>query len=311
MAPHPQRIISESPSMKKILADIPNIALSHANIFITGETGTGKEVIAQAIHSHSARSQCPFIKVNCAAVPDTLIESEFFGHEKGSFTGANAQHRGRFELADSGTLLLDEVTEIPLLLQAKLLRVVQEQEVERIGGTSPIKIDVRLISTSNHGISSAINQKLLREDLYYRLNVIPIHLLPLRDRVEDILPLTDYYLEKMCHQNGRPLKTLTADARQKLLDYQWPGNVRELANVLERAIIMSPSTTITPDLLLIDQHSLKPSLPIGLSLEQLEQQFILQTFEACQGNRKKTATQLGISLRTLATKLKNYALGFK
>lgn len=192
----------------------------------------------------STRAQKPFIKINCAAVPDTLIESEFFGHEKGAFTGASAKKLGRFELAHGGTLLLDEVTEIPLQLQPKLLRAIQEQEFERVGGTKPVKVDVRLISTSNRDIQAAIADKILREDLYYRLNVVPIHIPPLRERPEDILPLARYFLITMCLENHKETKELTPEAEKKLLSYKWPGNVRELANVIERAVVMDDSSEV-------------------------------------------------------------------
>ena len=237
-------IVGESPAIKKIIEDISQVAKSNASVFISGESGTGKEIIAHAIHYQSNRSQKPFIKVNCAAVPDTLIESEFFGHEKGAFTGAISKKPGRFELANSGTLLLDEVTEIPLTLQAKLLRVIQEHEFERVGGTKPIKIDVRLISTTNRNIKDAIEQKIIREDLFYRLNVVPIYLPPLRERPEDILPLAEHFLRKLCRENHRELKKLTSEAQSKLLGYYWPGNARELANILERAVVMDTGKII-------------------------------------------------------------------
>ena len=220
------KIIYESPAMKQVMKAATQVAKSNASVFIHGESGTGKEVIAQVIHHHSLRSNYPFIKVNCAAVPETLIESEFFGHEKGSFTGANARRLGRFELANKGTLLLDEISETPLALQAKLLRVVQEQEFERVGGVKPVKVDVRLISTSNRDMKEAIAKKMIREDLYYRLNVVPLYLPPLRDRKEDIIPLTHYFLEKIAFENHQESKTLTKEACQKLLDYSWPGNIR-------------------------------------------------------------------------------------
>ncbi|MFZ0564767.1 MAG: sigma-54 dependent transcriptional regulator, partial [Chlamydiales bacterium] len=208
------------------------------SVLIDGESGTGKEVIAGAIHAHSLRANRPFIRVNCAAIPDTLIESEFFGHEKGAFTGASSKHVGRFELADKGTLLLDEVTEIPITLQPKLLRVIQEQEFERVGGTKPVSVDVRLIATSNRNLKEAISEKIFREDLYYRLNVVPIHLPPLRERREEILPLVHHFLHKFCCKNKQKIKTLTPAAQKKLLEYHWPGNIRELANVIERVVVL-------------------------------------------------------------------------
>ncbi len=253
---HPAfQVIGESPAMQKILSDVSQAAKSNASIFITGESGTGKEVIARAIHAQSQRAQKPFIKVNCAAVPDTLVESEFFGHEKGAFTGASAKKLGRFELSSGGTLLLDEITEIPLMLQPKLLRAIQEQEFERVGGTKPVKVDVRLISTSNRDIKEAIAEKVLREDLFYRLNVIPVHLPPLRERKEDILPLARYFLTRLCLENHKEQKSFDRQAEEKLLSYPWPGNVRELANVIERAVVMDDSPVIAPERLFLEKNA--------------------------------------------------------
>lgn len=311
-------VIGESPAMKKIMEDVKQAAKSNASIFIIGESGTGKEVIAQAIHSHSLRASHPFIKVNCAAIPETLIESEFFGHEKGAFTGANAKRLGRFELANKGTLLLDEVTEIPIMLQAKLLRAIQEQEFERIGGTKPVKVDVRIISTSNRNISDAITNKVFREDLYYRLNVVPILLPPLRERREDIIPLALHFLEKFSGRNQREKIKLSNEAQQKLLSYSWPGNVRELANIIERAVVMDNTQIISPEHLILnietnnnhttykDTNEIK--LPIGISLQELEKQFIIETLEKQNNNKTKTAEVLGISIRTLRNKLQEYNL---
>lgn len=316
------KIIGESPVMKHILADVERIAKSNASVFITGESGTGKEIVAHAIHFNSLRAGQPFIKVNCAAVPDTLIESEFFGHEKGSFTGANAKRLGRFELANGGTLLLDEVTEIPLLLQAKLLRVIQEQEFERVGGTKPVKVDVRLISTSNREMKEAIGQKILREDLYYRLNVVPIHLPPLRDRRDDIVPLAEHFLDRMCIENHKERnKVFSPEAKRKLLNYPWPGNIRELANVVERAVVMDNGSTVAPEHLYIEGLSAEKerpamniltddtptiTLPIGISLQELEKRLIVETLAIKRQNRTKTAETLGISIRTLRNKLHEY-----
>lgn len=246
------KIIAQSPAMQKLLQDAKQVAGTNSNIFIHGESGTGKEVLAHVIHNSSLRTSRPFIKVNCAAIPETLIESEFFGHEKGAFTGATARRLGRFELANNGTLLLDEITETPVPLQAKLLRVTQEMEFERVGGTRPIKVDVRLVSTSNRDIKEAIAEKKLREDLYYRLNVVPLFIPPLRDRREDIVPLAEFFLEKTAADNNRAKKTLTQEAKKKLLDYNWPGNVRELSNVIERAVVLDNSKQVAPSQLYIE-----------------------------------------------------------
>lgn len=306
-----KRVIGDSPLMKQILADVAQIAKSNASVFITGESGTGKEVIANTIHSSSPRSQKPFIKVNCAAVPDTLIESEFFGHERGAFTGANNKRLGRFELADGGSLLLDEVTEIPLSLQTKLLRVTQEQEFERVGGSKPISVDVRLISTSNRDVKEAVATKILRADLYYRLNVVPIHLPPLRDRQEDIIPLAEYFLENFCP--GKP-KKITPEAKKKLLGYSWPGNIRELANIIERAVVLDKSPQISAEHLYLDpvvmaaDTSKTNVLPVGITLQELEKKLIIETLQQQQNDHAKAAEILGVTTRVLKSKLQLHNL---
>lgn len=305
------QIIAESPIMKQILGQVINVAKSNASVFIHGESGTGKEVISQAIHQNSLRSGKPFIKVNCAAVPETLMESEFFGHEKGAFTGANARHLGRFELANGGTLLLDEITETPPGLQAKLLRATQEQEFERVGGTKPVQVDVRLISTSNRDMKEAIAEKKIREDLYYRLNVIPIHIPALRERKEDIIPLAEYFLEKMVKDNKKSQKKLTQKAAQKLLDYAWPGNVRELANLMERAVVLDEGTTITPEHIMLENVMTKSeSAPIqtGTTLQELEKKLIIETLHSQKNDQNKAAEILGISLRKLRSKINEFDL---
>jgi two-component system response regulator AtoC len=299
-----QHVVAESPAMKKILIEIEKIAHSHASVFINGETGTGKEVIAHLIHYHSPRAEHPFIKVNCAAIPETLVESEFFGHEKGSFTGAATKRLGRFELAHRGSLLLDEVTEIPAALQAKLLRVTQEQEFERVGGSKPIKVDVRLISTSNRNIKEAMISKVFREDLYYRLNVIPIFLPPLRERKEDIIPLAQFFIERMCQENHVAKKTLNGEAQKKLLDYPWPGNIRELANVIERAIVMDHGSVIQSHQLYLEGSNFTM---LGKTLPELEKQLIVEILQTHQ-NQTQAAEKLGISLKTLRNKLQEHNL---
>lgn len=316
-----QGVVAENSEMQQILKDISRVAKSNASVFITGESGTGKEVFAQAIHDQSLRNNRPFIKVNCAAVPETLIESEFFGHEKGAFTGANQKRIGRFELANGGTLLLDEVTEIPLTVQAKLLRAIQEQVFERVGGSKPIKVDVRIIATSNRDMKQAINDKVLREDLYYRLNVVPIHLPPLRQRSDDIIPLATHFLTRMSKENHKDVKNLSASAKQKLLSYHWPGNVRELANIIERSVVMESKPEITPESIFLEptgdlpaKHSAdleaseEAGLPVGLSLRELEKQLIIETLHVHNNNKKKTAEILGISPRTLRNKLNEYRM---
>lgn len=303
------KVIAESPSMKKLLTDLGKIAKAQASVFITGESGTGKEVIAAAIHELSPRKTAPFIKVNCAAIPEALVESEFFGHERGAFTHAVSRKIGRFELADRGTLLLDEVTEIPLGLQAKLLRAIQEQEFERVGGAKPLHVNVRFIATSNRNMQEAIETKVFREDLFYRLNVIPIHIPPLRERKEDILPLVDHFLLKFCSENHKAKKRLTEKAVDKLLNYPWPGNVRELANIIERTVVLDFEDLIDAEHLYLDTA---PSLKkesggfFGMSLHEMEKRMILETLAFHHQNRTKAASTLGISIRTLRNKLQEY-----
>ena len=304
-------LITESDMMRKILSDVAKIAKSSSSVFISGESGTGKEVIAHAIHAGSHRTLQPFIKVNCAAIPNTLLESEFFGHEKGAFTGAINKKLGRFELADKGTLLLDEISEIPMELQSKLLRAVQEMEFERVGGVRPISVDVRLISTSNRSMKEAIEQKLFREDLYYRLNVVPIHLPPLRERRDDILPLAEFFLKRLCEENQKPIKRLSLNARQKLTDYHWPGNIRELANVMERTVVMNATDIIEAHHVYIDlscpiKEAPSSPIPVGITLAEMEKRLILETLCREKNNRTKAAEILGISIRTLRNKLHLY-----
>lgn len=301
-------LVAHSPAMKRILTDLEKIAKSNASVFITGESGTGKEVIAGAIHELSSRAQHPFIKVNCAAIPETLLESEFFGHERGAFTGAHLRKTGRFELADKGTLLLDEVTEIPLVLQPKLLRAIQEQEFERVGGTRSLKVNLRFLATSNRNMQEAIETKIFREDLFYRLNVVPIQLPPLRERREDILSLAQHFLEKYCAENHKPLKSLTEAAVKKLIDYPWPGNVRELANIIERTVVLDFDAAIDAQHLYLDSSvvSSPKECKKGVTLHEMEKQLILETLQAHHRNRTKTASTLGISVRTLRNKLHEY-----
>lgn len=303
-------IIYNSLYMKDLLKNIDKISNSSSSVFISGESGTGKEVIAKLIHQRSNRKENPFIKVNCAAISPSLLESEFFGHEKGAFTGAVEQKKGRFELANNGTLLLDEITEIPPNLQAKLLRALQEQEFERVGNSKPIKVDIRFISTTNKNIKNAIKDNLFREDLFYRLNVIPIHIAPLRERKDDIIPLANFFMKKFCIENHKSLKKLSSSATDKLLNYNWPGNVRELANIIERTIVMDLHQTIEKDHIVLDslacdckneEHNF-----YGKSLLEVEKMLILKTLEKENYSRSKTAKILGITTRTLRNKINQY-----
>lgn len=298
----------KSPSMKKVWEAIQKVAQSHANVFITGESGSGKEVIASAIHHLSPRREKPFIRVNCAAIPESLMETEFFGHEKGAFTGAIQRRMGRFELAHGGTLLLDEVTEIPIHLQAKLLRVIQEQTFESLGSDTSKRVDVRIIATSNRNMQEAIEKKIFREDLYYRLHVLPIQLPPLRERKEDIPMLATHFLHRFCQENHKESKELTTEALKKLCLYSWPGNVRELANILERAVVLSTEKIISAeDLQMEVTKTFSPTFSTHLTtLKEKEKQWILETLKKCNYKKEKTAQSLGISARTLRNKLQEY-----
>lgn len=299
-------MIVESPSMKKLLCDVEKIAKSNANIFITGESGTGKEVISSLIHYYSNRAHHPFIKVNCAALVENLVESEFFGHEKGSFTGAIKQRIGRLELADKGTLLLDEISEVPLSFQAKLLRAVQEMEFERVGGANTLKVDVRFIATSNQNMLDAISNKTFREDLYYRLNVIPLSIPPLRERKEDILPLAEHFLFSFCQKENKKPKILTEKAKELLQGYSWPGNIRQLANSMEHAVALCDAHEVDVSLFSSLTFQKNPPITSGMTLKQIEKIHLLQTLKNMQNNRTKTASALGISVRTLRNKLNEY-----
>ncbi|MCK5194669.1 MAG: sigma-54-dependent Fis family transcriptional regulator, partial [Desulfobulbaceae bacterium] len=277
--------------------------------------GTGKELIASAIHTNSSRRHGPFISLNCAAITETLFESELFGHEKGAFTGAHRKKEGRFEQADGGTLFLDEVSEMPLTMQVKLLRVLQERIVTRVGGNQEIKIDVRIVSATNRTLKKEIAEGRFREDLYYRLNVVSLEVPPLRERRDDIPLLTDHFLRKFGEQNHKEIKGVTPQAMDRLLKYDWPGNVRELMNGLERATVLARSEYIdTKDLPLSVQGEANQEEGIvtqaleNQPLEEIEKAAVLQTLEACGGNKSETARRLGVTRKTLHKKLKKYGM---
>lgn len=301
----PTKLIAKSPSMKKVVEDLLAVASSKAHVFINGESGTGKEIVAETLHLLSNRKKNPFVKINCAAIPETLIEAEFFGYEKGAFTGAVQQRIGRLELAHQGTLLLDEITEAPLSFQAKLLRAVQEQQFERVGGISTIHVDVRFIATSNRNLLEAIEKKMLREDLFYRLNVIPLHLPPLRERKEDILPLAEVMLLEACQENQKKPKTFSPQALHALLSYNWPGNIRELQHLIERTVLLHDKEVLGEEDLRW-QSVMRADNPHATTLAQLEKKAILETLAQLKNNRTAAARKLGISIRTLRNKLKEY-----
>ena len=300
-------IVGQSPALRHVLELARSVAPSPTTVLLTGESGTGKEVIARAIHRWSPRAEGPFVAVNCAALPDGLLESELFGHERGAFPGAVAQRRGRFELAHGGTLFLDEVGDMSPALQGKLLRVLETQEFERVGGTRALRVDVRVIAASNADLGAAVLARRFREDLYYRLKVFPIALPPLRQRPEDILPLAGHFLDRLRAALRKPVLGFTPEAQERLRAYAWPGNVRELENVVERAVILAQGDRIG-----LAELSLLP-VPVpategGGELKALEHAAILQALADTGGNRRLAARRLGIGLRTLQYRLKHYGL---
>ncbi len=304
-------IITENSEMNRILKEARLIANSRASIFIQGESGTGKELFARYIHKHSNRSDRPFVAINCAALPETLLESELFGHEKGAFTGAINRKKGKFELANQGTVLLDEISEMGYQLQSKLLRVLQEKEIDRVGGMDPIPIDFRVIATTNRKIEEQIEENKFREDLYYRLNIIPFHLPSLRERTDDIPALINYFLQKYNHIEKRNVKKLTEEAMQQLYRMPWKGNIRELENVIERAVLICRGELIEKkDLIVGGRHKVMAesmqSLDTPGSLKEMERKTIFHTLDQTNGNRTHAADMLGISVRTLRNKLKEY-----
>ncbi|MDF1526267.1 MAG: sigma-54 dependent transcriptional regulator [bacterium] len=306
------QIIGKSSRILELFDTLRMVAPTEATVLILGESGTGKELVADAVHLNSPRKKGPLVKVNCAALPETLLESELFGHEKGSFTGAVARREGRFKLADGGTLFLDEIAEMSLLLQAKLLRVIQSRSFERVGGTETISSDVRLIVATNRDLEDEVREKRFREDLFYRLNVVPVTLPPLRERREDIPLLADHFLSVIAERNGKLIRGFSPQAMDLLVRNKWKGNVRELENVVERAVIMARGDVIQPGDLPghITEEGSAPSSGIipGRPLSDLEREAILSTLEMTGGNRTESAKLLGISRRTLQYKLKEFKI---
>jgi transcriptional regulator with PAS, ATPase and Fis domain len=305
-------MVGSSPAMMAIYEQIKKISQSKASVLIRGESGTGKELIARAIHYGSPRRDKPFIKINCAALAPTLLESELFGHEKGAFTHAINKKIGRFELADEGTLLLDEIGEMDPGLQSKLLRVLQEKEFERVGGAKPIRVNTRIISTTNRDLERAIEEGRFREDLYFRLNVIPIKIPPLRERKEDIPALVQHFLKKYTVENNKSIGRLHPEALKLLMGHSWPGNVRELENCIERAVVLCGDDVITHDYFAFPSHRVRPSsgdsiyLPENITVGEAERILILHTLKKCNNNKTRTAEILDISVRTLRNKFKEY-----
>ena len=301
---HFEGIIAKSPKMLKIFELIKTIAPTTATVLIIGETGTGKEVIARAVHHQSQRRNKPFIATSCAALPESLLESELFGHEKGSFTGAVERKKGKFEAGDRGTLFLDEIGEINANTQVHLLRALEEKKITRVGGNEEIEVDVRVISATNRDLRSMVKQGKFREDLYYRLNVVKIDLPLLKDRREDILPLAEHFLKKYTEENNKSIKKFSSEVVKFMLNYSWPGNVRELENMIERGVILSKANSITLDEL--PQDIIHPSPVEGKTIEAVERNHIINVLEETKGNITKAADILGIRRMTLYNKLKKY-----
>jgi len=321
--PASMEIITRNERILKLLAMLKNVAKSRSSVLIQGESGTGKELFARFIYLHSKRRQNPFVAVNCAAIPNNLLESEMFGYEKGAFTGAVIRKPGKFELADRGTLLLDEVSEMDFQLQAKLLRVIQEGEIDRLGGKAPVPVDVRIIATTNIDLKAAIEDKKFRGDLFYRLNVIPIVIPALRERMDDIPLLADHFLKKYSQANDTKKPDLSPQAIESLLAYDWPGNVRELENTMERAVLICENNIILPGHLFLDSDFLKetPNILSGhqesvrldmdttnMTLKDVEKVLIFETLSKVDGNKSKASRLLGISVRTMRNKLHEYQL---
>ena len=304
-------VIGSHPGMVKLLRLVEQVAPSRASVLIHGETGTGKELIAEMIHRASPRAKAPLVRLNCAALSESLLESELFGHEKGSFTGAITRREGRFEQASGGTVFLDEVSEIPLPTQVKILRFLQERSFERVGGNETLKVDVRILAASNRDLKQRIAEGLFREDLYYRLNVVTLEIPPLRERVSDIPELAAFFLRRYAQENGKRIDSIADDALRALSAYAWPGNVRELENAVERAVVLCDSARIEARHLPASIHAEAhadgvPPVP-GTTIYDLERYAILRTLEACKGSTSKAATILGISPRKIQYKLHEYA----
>lgn len=311
-----ERIVGRTPAMLEIYKTIGKVAKSDVTVLITGETGTGKELVAEVIHQNSLRRAGPMVKVACASLPETLLESELFGHEKGSFTSAYTQRKGRFELANKGTIFLDEIGEMTLSTQKKLLRVLQEREFERVGGSTPIKVDVRVVAATNKRLADEVAKGNFRDDLYYRLNVITIHMPPLRERKEDIPLLVEHFLNKHRFNPSSPPAKITEDALAMLMRHDWPGNVRELENTIERAVVLSQGEVITTQHLVLSpmtekkfvdlEQKVRNRVPMKDIIAEVEKQLILEALEQAQGNRSQAAKILGIYRRLLYAKLKEY-----
>jgi two-component system nitrogen regulation response regulator NtrX len=318
-------VISNSPAMRKLQEQIRIVAPTNASVLITGENGTGKELVARSIHYYSQRRDKPFVEINCAAIPEELIESELFGHERGAFTGAVAQKKGKFDLADGGTIFLDEIGDMSLKTQAKVLRILQERKFERVGGTRTLEVDVRIIAATNKVLEEEIRAGHFREDLYYRLNVVPFTVPPLRERKDDIPPLVEHFLELFCRREGVARKVMAPEAVTLLKNYEWPGNVRELKNIIERLVIMTPGGTIagnhipdyisageTPREMVVGKAGSMPEFStLREAREEFEKEFIIQKLEENDWNITKTAEAIELERSNLHRKIKSYGIDLK
>jgi DNA-binding NtrC family response regulator len=305
-----KNIVAQSDKMQAVLGLVERVAPTNSTVLLGGESGVGKDLIARAIHEHSQRASGPFIKINSTAIPETLLESELFGYEKGAFSGAAISKPGKFEMADKGTMFLDEIGDVPASTQVKLLRVLQDREFERLGGTKTHKVDVRLVAATNRDLRAALEEGTFREDLYYRLNVVAIDIPPLRDRKEDIPALADFFLERYAKESSRPVTSITPAAMKKLMDYHWPGNVRELQNIIERGVTLSSGTTLdAADIYIDDPATSRPIsntphvLPPGMTLEQWEDETIREALRRANGNKSQAARALGLSRNALRYRL--------
>jgi DNA-binding NtrC family response regulator len=304
--------IGQSAAFRNVIARAERVALTDADILLEAESGTGKELLARLIHKASPRSTGPFVAVNCSAFPDNLLESELFGHVRGAFTGAAMSKPGKFELADGGTFLLDEIGEMPLTLQPKLLRVLQEREVDRLGDTRPLAVDVRVIATTNRSLRSLVDSGKFRADLYYRLNVVPLTMPPLRERTEDVLPLAEYFLRKYEPKARQGLFRISPEFERQLQAHDWPGNVRELENLIRRTLALATGTILGPQFIEASNSDSSlakdAALKSGVTLQAMERQLLEKTLDATRGNRTRTAALMGVSLRTVRNKIREYGL---
>jgi len=302
-----KNIIARSDKMQAVLAMVERVAPTNATVLLGGESGVGKDLVARAIHEHSNRKSGPFVKINSTAIPENLLESELFGYEKGAFSGATSSKPGKFELADKGTLFLDEIGDVPAATQVKLLRVLQEREFERLGGTKTLKIDVRLIAATNSDLRAALEEGSFREDLYYRLNVVAIDIPPLREHKQDIPELVQFFLQKFGGEAARPVKTITPAAMKLMAEFHWPGNVRELENVMQRAVTLACGEVLDIDDIHLDRphgaSNSTPVLPPGMTLEQWEQEIIREALRRANGNKSQAARALGLSRNALRYRL--------